>query len=552
MHSQETASTMISQYTPPNLPIPNKRIHWWQSIRWRFAFVSMLLVLLATGLLAISMNAAINYYYGVDLSQRLTNNADDTAQRIGISYALNGNLTTAVNSVLPATSTQVAQNQDNLLLVLDMSRPFQLIYPRYGSATRGPGFTAILLALADPSLQKGDFAKITKAVTDARRFRIQTVVNLGSTTPGTTPRLAVVEPIYNGGQSGSNVVGVVIAMPRSSADNTVPPFLQTIRLASLIVSVGIVALAAIVSILFSRTITRPIAKMTNTAHVLASGDYSARVNTNAQSELGELADTFNEMATRLEKDVDELRKQEFWRRELIMNITHDLATPLTAIAGLGESLVDGVNQDREDFEATGRIIVRETLRLRRLVQDLHLMAKVEAGAMQPQPKVLRLAAVVDEALAVLAPEFERANVEPINNVAFDLPPAWADPDMLMRVFSNLCDNALRHTPTGGKVVIEARRQGNMIEAAVSDSGKGIPPEALERVFDRFYRADTSRQARTGGSGLGLTIVRAIVEAHGGTIRAENVQQGGARFIFSLPIAEQAPVWSYTTTPMRLQ
>ncbi len=274
------------------------------------------------------------------------------------------------------------------------------------------------------------------------------------------------------------------------------------------------------------------------------------MTTNAQSELGELALTFNEMATRLEKDVDELRKQEFWRRELIMNITHDLATPLTAIAGLGESLVDGVNQNHEDFEVTGRIIVRETLRLRRLVQDLHLMAKVEAGAMQPQPKVLRLAAVVDEALAVLAPEFERANVEPRNNVAFDLPPAWADPDMLMRVFSNLCENALRHTPEGGAVIIEARQQGNMLEVAVTDSGKGIPPEALARVFDRFYRADTSRQVRTGGSGLGLTIVRAIVEAHGGTIRAENAPQGGARIIFSIPIAEQAPIWSYTTTPIR--
>src|SRR5205814_8097091 len=124
------------------------------------------------------------------------------------------------------------------------------------------------------------------------------------------------------------------------------------------------------------------------------------------------------MATRLEKDVDELRKQEFWRRELIMNITHDLATPLTAIAGLGESLVDGVNQDREDFEATGRIIVRETLRLRRLVQDLHLMAKVEAGAMQPQSKILRPAAVGDEVLAGPAPGFERANWEPLHNVPF--------------------------------------------------------------------------------------------------------------------------------------
>jgi signal transduction histidine kinase len=541
---------MMNQYAPPDLSLPKARVRWWQSIRWRFALVSMLLVLLATALLAVSMIVAINYYYGVDVSQRLIDIADNTAERIGVSYAQNGSLAVAVHNVLPATSSQNAQNQDYMLLVINMNRPFRLIYPNYGTTNPGQGFTALLLAVADPSVQKGDFARISKAVTDARRYGKQTIVNIGSSTPGSIPRPAVVQPIFYGGQSGNAVVGVMIITPRSAADNTVPPFLQTIRLAILIVSASIVALAAFVSILFSRTITRPLANLTSTAHVLASGDYSARVTTNSQSELGELATTFNEMATRLEKDVDELRKQEFWRRELIMNITHDLATPLTAIAGLGESLVDGVNQDREDFEATGRIIVRETLRLRRLVQDLHLMAKVEAGAMQPQPKVLRLAAVVDETLAVLAPEFERANVEPLNNVAFDLPPAWADPDMLMRVFSNLCDNALRHTPAGGTVVIEARQQGNVLEVAVTDSGKGIPPDALARVFDRFYRADTSRQVRTGGSGLGLTIVRAIVEAHGGTVRAENAPQGGARFIFSLPIAEQAPVWSYTTAPIR--
>jgi len=541
---------MISQYTPPNLSMPKVRVRWWQSIRWRFALVSMLLVLLATALLAVSMIAAINYYYGVDVSQRLTDVADNTSQRIGVSYAQNGSLTAAVNSVLPATPSQNVQNQDYLLLILNMNNPPRLVYPRFGLANSKPALTALLVAIAEPSVQKGDFAKILKAVVDARRYGRQTVVDIGSSSPGSTPRPAIVEPIFNGGQSGNTVVGVMIITPRSAADNTVPPFLKTVRLTILIVSACIIALAALVAILFSRTITRPLARLTSTAHVLASGDYSARVTTHSQSELGELATTFNEMATRLEKDVDELRKQEFWRRELIMNITHDLATPLTAIAGLGESLVDGVNQDREDFEATGRIIVRETLRLRRLVQDLHLMAKVEAGAMQPQPKVLRLAAIVDETLAVLAPEFERSNVEPLNNVAFDLPPAWADPDMLMRVFSNLCDNALRHTPTGGTVVIEARQQGKVLEVAVTDSGKGIPPEALARVFDRFYRVDTSRQVRTGGSGLGLTIVRAIVEAHGGTIRAENAPQGGARFIFSLPIADQAPVWSYTTTPIR--
>ena len=541
---------MISQYTPPNLSMPTVRVRWWQSIRWRFALVSIMIALLATALLAVIMLVAINYYYGVDLRQRLTAIADTTAQRIGVNYAQYGSLPKAINTVLPNTPSQNSQNSDYLLIILNTTtRPPQLIYPHFGVQRRGANFAALLLAITDPSVQKGDYAKIITAITNARNG-VPTVDDIGTRSPGSAPRPFVVQPIFYGGQSGNSVVGVLLVIPRSIADNTVPPFLMTIRLAIFMVSAIIAVLAAIVSILFSRTITRPLAKLTGAAHVLASGDYSARVTTHSQSEVGELATTFNEMATRLEKDVDELRKQEFWRRELIMNITHDLATPLTAIAGLGKSLVDGVNQDREDFEATGRIIVRETLRLRRLVQDLHLMAKVEAGAMQPQPKVLRLAAVVDEALAVLAPEFERANVEPLNNVAFDLPPAWADPDMLMRVFSNLCDNALRHTPSGGTVIVEARQQGNMLEVAVTDSGKGIPPEALARVFDRFYRADTSRQVRTGGSGLGLTIVRAIVEAHGGTIRAENASQGGARFIFSLPIAEQAPLWSYNTTPVR--
>src|SRR5438067_1439941 len=298
--------------------------------------------------------------------------------------------------------------------------------------------------------------------------------------------------------------------------------------------------AALAAILFARTITRPLAKLTNAAHELASGDYSAQVTVKAYGELDELANTFNKMAAKLANDMNELRRQELLRRELIMNITHDLATPLTAIAGLGESLVDGVNQSREDYEATGRIVVRETLRLRRLVKDLHMMAKVEAEAMQPQWKAVRLAALVDEVLAALATEFERANVEPVNSIAYNLPLIQADTDMLTRVFSNLCDNALHHTPAGGTVTIDAIQRDNYLEVSVADSGEGIPTGALPRVFDRFYRADFSRQAITGGSGLGLAIVRAIIEAHGGSIWAENVPGSGARFVFALPLGFSTP------------
>jgi signal transduction histidine kinase len=281
---------------------------------------------------------------------------------------------------------------------------------------------------------------------------------------------------------------------------------------------------------------------------MQSGDYSARVTVDAPGELSDLAQTFNEMAAQLNRDVEELRQQELWRRELIMNITHDLATPLTAIAGLGESLVDGVNQCREDYEATGRIIVRETLRLRRLVKDLHVMAKVEAGALSPTGKPVRLAALVDEVLAVLAPEFERAHVEPNNVIPYSLPVVQADPDMLTRVFSNLCDNALHHTPVEGTVTIAAEQHGPELVVSITDTGEGIPPEALPRIFERFFRADSSRRSATGGSGLGLAIVQAIVEAHHGKIWAESAPGGGACIKFTLPLpVDSTQVLSEATT-----
>ncbi len=527
------------------------RVPWWRSIRWRLALGSILVSLLATTLLAFTVIIAVNYYYGVDVRQRLTTFATDTAGRLGVSYTRNGTLPKAITSVLPEISSQTTQNQDFLLLIFNQNR--LLLYPHFGADKKllSQGVAALVLASNDPSLQSGDYARLFAANVAASQGKT-TVDQIGQSGPVGAARLFAAVPIYASGQAGSAIIGTLVALPRSAAENTAPSFLATITGFVLIVAIIIAALATLAALLFSRTITRPLAILTNTAHVLASGDYSARAQTNARSELGELAETVNLMASRLERDLEELREQENLRRELIMNITHDLASPLTSIAGLGESLVDGVNQNREDYEKTGRVIVRETLRLRRLVKDLHAMAKLEAGAMQPQRKPLRLAALVDECLAVMTPEFERADVEPLNNIPFTLPVLWADPDMLMRVFSNLCDNALRHTPPGGTVTVEARQQGNMVEVAVIDSGKGIPPEALPRVFDRFFRADNSRQISTGGSGLGLAIVRGIVEAHGGTVRAENAPPRGARIIFSLPIPtfNQEQMAGMTTLPFR--
>jgi signal transduction histidine kinase len=538
------------------------RIRWWQSIRWRLALGSVLVSLLATGLLTLAALLAIVHFYDIDQQPRLAGAAESTAQMISERYEQidNTGISQTARLALAArsaaypfprlsatTGTLRIQGDDYLFFVLDHQN--KVVFPirkQLTSKTQAlPLLTRLNNSLQNPATQN-DLVQLRNAVFQAQEGTA-VAGEIGTPYLGVLPRDFQVEPIKIAGQS--DPIGVVVMLPHSAANNTLPPFVETVASAVLVASLAVALLAALAAIFFSRTIMRPLAKLTGATRRMASGDYQAQVQTSAQGELGELASTFNEMAAQLQRDVEELRKQEVWRRELLMSITHDLATPLTAIAGLGEALADGVDQSREDYEATGRIIVRETLRLRRLVKDLHMMTKVEAGALHPQRKSVRLAALVDEVLAVLAPEFERVQVEPINAIPFTLPLVEADPDMLTRVFSNLCDNALHYTPAGGTVTIEASQRAGELFVSVADTGPGIPPDALPRIFERFFRADSARQSMTGGSGLGLAIVRAIVEAHDGRVWAENAPQGGARLLFTLPLSQHPD--QITTRPLSL-
>jgi signal transduction histidine kinase len=527
------------------------RMHWWQSIRWRLALGSVAVVILATAIMALSAIVAIAYYYGSEQQENLAESARVNAQSLSENYAKGGTFVSAINGTFPtrstsralATSGTVHDSHGENYLFLVFNQYDRLVFPTASQlAAHNRAIWSALIKVLRRNALNGENAStgsMRTAVLQAQKG-ITTRSEIGPRYLGLFPRPFIAVPIRSGAQADAPIVGVLLMTPVSAANNTLPDFVNEVGQVVLCTSLIVAILAALAAILFARTITRPLAKVTEATRVLTSGDYSARFLTHAPGELGELAHNFNDMATQLQLDVEELRKQELWRRELIMSITHDLATPLTAIAGLGDALVDGVNQSREDYEETGRVIVRETLRLRRLVKDLHMMAKVEAGALVPQSKPVRLAPLVDEVLAVLVTEFERARVEPLNMVSYSLPTVAADPDMLTRVVSNLCDNALQYTPPGGSVKIEAQQQANMLAVAITDTGQGIPPDAVGRIFERFFRADTARQSRTGGSGLGLAIVRAIVEAHGGRIWAENVPDAGARFIFTLPLTQQPP------------
>lgn len=317
-------------------------------------------------------------------------------------------------------------------------------------------------------------------------------------------------------------------------------FLQQINQAILLAGFVVAGIALCTSILLVRRFTRPLEDLTVAAEQMKQGRYTQRVSLPQHlDELGLLGLTFNEMADTIEADITELRRQDQVRRDLIANIAHDLATPLTAIQGFSEALADDVISDVEQRQETAQRIGREVQRLRRMVADIQQMTSLEAGHTKLDFAPLDLHAQVDETIAVIAPECEQGGIDVHNDIQPSTAQVMADSDRITQVLLNLLDNARRHTSSGGTIRVGATAQGDSLRIWVRDTGTGIDPTDLPHIFERFYRADRSRRTSTGGSGLGLSIVKAIITAHGGNIWAESTLGQGTCITFTLPIARQA-------------
>jgi signal transduction histidine kinase len=285
------------------------------------------------------------------------------------------------------------------------------------------------------------------------------------------------------------------------------------------------AAAVAVSVFVSRRVVNPIRQMMQASRHIAGGHYRERVSVTGDDELGQLARSFNRMAATLEQT-------ETMRRDLIANVAHELRTPLSSIKGYMEGLIDGVLPAEPD---TYQLVYREADRLQRLVNDLQELSRVEAGAFQLERRSVSLAALAGQTADRLRPQFEEKAVNLHLNVPDNLPPVAADEDRLSQVLVNLVGNALQYTPAGGSVTISAAADNRRVELSVSDTGLGIAPEHLPYLFTRFYRVDKSRSRAGGGSGIGLTIAKHLVEAHGGEIRATSPGVGqGSTFGFWLP------------------
>lgn len=303
---------------------------------------------------------------------------------------------------------------------------------------------------------------------------------------------------------------------------------------SILISLGLAVTAAsvtalLVGLFVTRRVLRPIRSMATAAELITAGDYGSRIPTaRLGSEFTRLEEAFNNMAATL-------AATERTRAEILRDLAHEFRTPLTTVRGYTEAIADGVMP--ADAE-TSRTIEAELARMERLVHDIALVSSAEERHLHLVVERVPAAELVRVAAATAQAAYTSKQVTLAVETAWDCPEVSVDRDRIQEALSNLLTNALRHTPTGGEVRLTATPQGDHVELAVTDTGEGISPQHLSRVFERFYRVGEGRSRQQGGSGIGLAIARALVQAHGGHIRAESSGPGkGSTFTITLPRAD---------------
>ncbi|MEK6750913.1 MAG: ATP-binding protein [Chloroflexota bacterium] len=296
---------------------------------------------------------------------------------------------------------------------------------------------------------------------------------------------------------------------------------------SLIIAVIAASLVALIaSFMLSRSVIAPVRVMMNASQRISEGHYDERVQSQGTDELSLLAISFNQMAEQLEQ-------VEIMRRQLIGDVAHELRTPLTAIKGSAEGLMDGVLPASDE---TYQQIHNEAERLNKLVSDLQELSRVEAKAIPLNVQLVKVTRLLETVTKRMQFQFDEKRVILNRQLPHDPIFILADEDRALQILTNLLGNALQYTPENGTVTVTIEREKNMARFSIHDSGIGIPAEHLAHIFDRFYRVDKSRSRTYGGSGIGLTISKHLVEAQGGKIWAESEGANkGSVFVFTLPI-----------------
>jgi signal transduction histidine kinase len=325
---------------------------------------------------------------------------------------------------------------------------------------------------------------------------------------------------------GGDVLGTLYVSP--PADSTATQSLaESINRFLLWGGLLAVIIALALTFVLSRRVLAPIRSLTVAARRLGHGDFSQRVNFREKGELGDLAQTFNSMASDLER-------AEQLRRNLVADVAHELRTPLSNVRGYLEAVRDGVIKPDAGIINS---LYEEVILLSRLIDDLQELALAEAGELKLVRQTEDITGVINQVVAAVQAQATAKGISLLTELPGGLPLCDIDSHRISQVLHNLLDNAVAHTPKGGAITVAARQQGKWVEIGVTDTGEGIPAEELSNIFERFYRLDKSRARATGGSGLGLTIAKRLVEAHGGKIEVQSELGKGSRFAFTLPVLE---------------
>ncbi|MCL2392846.1 MAG: cell wall metabolism sensor histidine kinase WalK [Oscillospiraceae bacterium] len=295
------------------------------------------------------------------------------------------------------------------------------------------------------------------------------------------------------------------------------------------------AIAVIISLVISKTLISPIQGMTKAAEAMADGDFSRKIPVESADEIGVLAKTFNGMAGQIETMLEELQRVEALRREFVANVSHELRTPLTNIRSYAETISDDKDIPQEMEDEFLRIIINQSDRMTKIVQDLLELSRFDSGASVLSVEEFSIEQAVRDVYAAIALEARKRSHVLNLELEWKLPNIKGDRDKIEQVLMNVIANALKYTPDGGTIAIYSGTTGGDVWVKIEDTGVGIPPEDLEHVFDRFYRVDKARSRESGGTGLGLSIAKEIISRHGGDIKIESTPGSGTSVTIRLPV-----------------
>ncbi len=324
---------------------------------------------------------------------------------------------------------------------------------------------------------------------------------------------------------GNQLIGTLIITSLDSLDTPAADFLTAVNQSALLAGIVAGGLALIVGSILFIQIIRPLRKLSIASQGIADGDLSQRVQVSSHDEIGQVALAFNHMAATLQHFADE-------RRNMMGDIAHDLRTPLSIIQSNLEAMIDGVLPTSQE-ELTS--LHQESLLLNRLITDLRTLSLAESGQLNLQKEIIDPGVVIQQVADRMQLSAQEKNITLETDIVSDILRIKADPTRLQQIITNLLDNAIRYNTNGSQVVIAAHPIEDYIELSIADNGPGIPPEEIPHLFERFWRAEKSRNRATGGSGLGLAIVKQLVEAHHGRVFVESQIDHGARFVVHLPL-----------------